>query len=137
MALQDIKGIASAIALTDDDLAGDFVVEQIRELKAAIDALEVKLKASEPWLIQWLTDEHYCGSVLYAAAKVNRNKWGAHESIPGGPKSRAAIIGRFNAWAPRLQERAAMYEQAPYGSTVQSWRIALEAFRQDPIANAG
>lgn len=35
-------------------------------------ALEVELEASEPWLIQCLKAEHYCGSALYAAAKVNK-----------------------------------------------------------------
>lgn len=137
MALEAIKQIASAIALTDDALSGDSVVEQIRELKTTIDELEVELKAPEPWLIQWLTAEHYCGSVLYTAAKVNKNKWGANESNPGGPKSRVTIIARFNGWALRLRERTEAYERAPYGLTVQPWRIALEQFKQDPIANDG
>lgn len=137
MTLKEIGGIASAIVLTDEGLSGDSVIEQIRGLKIAIDELGVEAGESEPWLIQWLTEEHFCGSTLYAAAKVNKNKWGANEGNPGGPKSRSAIIARFNAWAPRLQERAAAYERAPYRATVQPWRVALELFKQDPITNAG
>src|SRR5690348_8016596 len=98
-ALTVARDTLDGLTLSESDLvAGDRVVDAIAAFKARIDLID----DSEPWLKGWLEQEHKKGAVLYAAAKVNRNKNGFRDAPASDPHSRASIIRRFNEWAAEV-----------------------------------
>jgi hypothetical protein len=132
--IEQIRDVLRPLALRETDFAtGDAVVERIAEFKAAIDAFEA---SAEPWLLEWLGDEHYKGSVLYAAAKVNWNHEQQGKGSQDDRQMRARIISRFNSWADQFAARLSQYEESRRdAASVARWRSELALFKQDPVRN--
>lgn len=129
-----IREALQPLALQESDLQdGDSVVRKIADLKAAIEALD---PGFEPWVKEWLTDEHYKGAVLYAAAKTNwkRDKQGTSDFADR--QTRAQIISRFNSWVDQLLTRLTQYDSGPRDAeSVKEWRSRIALFKQDPVRN--
>jgi hypothetical protein len=123
------------LALEENDFAaGDAVVESVARLKENILALDAH---EEPWLIEWLSDEHYKGAVLYAAAKTNWKQEQAARGSFADRQMRVRIVERFSQWVQQLTARLREYESGPHAAaTVAPWRIELAQFREDPVRNA-
>lgn len=69
--MRQLSTILRLLVLEERTFAkSDVVAERIASFRAAIDALDSK---SEPWLLEWLADEHFKGAVLFAAGKTNWN----------------------------------------------------------------
>lgn len=91
--MQQLREVLRPLALHESDFAaGDAVGGRIGELKIAIDAFEA---SAEPWLLEWLGDEHYKGAVLYAAGKMNWNHEQQGKGSFADRQMRARIISRF------------------------------------------
>lgn len=122
------------LALQESDFQnGDAVVRQIAHLKTAIEALDL---AFEPWVKDWLTDEHYKGAVLYAAAKTNWKRENQGASNVANRQARAQIISRFNSWVEQLLTRLTQYNSGPRDAeSVKKWRSQIALFKQDPVRN--
>ena len=127
----DVRGILRALSLSESDFTSDAVGKQIAEFKSAVDSLDAD---AEPWVIEWLGQEHYKGAVLFTAAKVN---WSKNQTDPGkpfDPRSRAAIVSRFNGWAVEVLDRLDVYERSTRrAADVAQWIDGLARFRADPV----
>ncbi|KUM35246.1 hypothetical protein [Arthrobacter sp. EpRS71] len=132
--MQRLREAVRRLALHENDFAaGDAVVERIAELKIAIDAFT---SDTEPWLLEWLGDEHYKGAVLYAAGKMNWNHEQQGKGTFADRQMRARIISRFNSWVDQLSTRLIQYERGPRdAASVARWRSDLKLFKQDPVRN--
>ncbi|MFJ5696532.1 hypothetical protein [Arthrobacter sp. NPDC093139] len=132
--LQPIREVLRPLALLESDFqVGDAVVERLAELKVAIDGIKTDL---EPWLLEWLADEHYKGSVLFAAAKVNWSHEQHGKATLAGRQERAQIVARFNLWVDQLSTRLVHYEKGRRDAvSVAAWRSELALFKQDPVRN--
>lgn len=132
--MQQLRDVLRPLALHESDFAaGDALVDRIAELKIAIDAFEA---SAEPWLLEWLSDEHYKGAVLYAAGKMNWNHEQQGKGSFADRQMRARIISRFNAWVDQLATRLIQYEKGPRdAASVAGWRSELALFKQDPVRN--
>lgn len=134
VSLRGIETVLQSLALREEDFAaGDAVVGRIALLRSAIDEID---SAKEPWLAAWLSEEHYKGAVLYAAAKTSWN----HEQIGKGTladrRMRAQIVARFNSWVEQFRGRVSEYEHGPHAaSAVTEWRAGLRRFKEDPVHN--
>ncbi|MGY2898438.1 hypothetical protein ACVKXF_001061 [Curtobacterium sp. PvP017] len=133
--LEGIEHALRPLALRETDFAaGDAVVEQIAKLKSAIDATDAR---DEPWLINWLSDEHYKGAVLYAAAKTNWNHEQAGRGSLGDRQMRSQIVSRFNRWVEQLKARLVEYlSGCRSAAAVIAWRDEIARFKEDPVRNA-
>lgn len=132
MSLRDVRNHVAGLSLTDGDLDSDGITTQIARLRKLID----EAAALDPTVAQWLSDEHFRGSSLLTAAKINKRKWGS-QTATGEPLSRATIIRRFNEWVPEFVGRIDEYEARPETATVKPWLESLALFRADPIRNRG
>jgi len=130
MSIPKIRAHLATVSLTDDDLDGDHVRDAVAELKTLI------ADEQDSVLVTWLDAEHYRLAVLYAAAKINKSKWGANTATRE-PHSRATIIRRFNEAVAEIGSRLDVYESNPQTSTTSSWLVALAEFRADPILSKG
>lgn len=132
--MQRLRDVLRPLALHESDFAaGDAVVERIAELKIAIDAFAA---SAEPWLLEWLGDEHYKGAVLYAAGKMKWNHEQQGKGTFADRQMRARIISRFNSWVDQLATRLIQYERGPRdAASVARWRSELTLFKQDPVGN--
>lgn len=132
--MQQLRDVLGSLSLREGDFAtGDVVVERIAALRASMFAFEA---SSEPWLLEWLVDEHYKGAALYAAGKMNLN----HEQQGSGSlaagQMRGRIVSRFNLWVVELANRLTQYEEGRRdAASVAGWRSEIARFKQDPIRN--
>lgn len=135
-AVAEIADRLAVLTLDEMDLDFDLVVAQLAGVKQAIDALAAEAR-SEPWLIEWLEAEHMKGSMLYVGSVTNyRKQLSDGVRPPFDPATRAALVGRFNAWAPTAAQRLALYEaSARDAAVVGAWLQRLAAFRADPVHN--
>ncbi|GAA3342536.1 hypothetical protein GCM10017714_31340 [Curtobacterium pusillum] len=132
--LEGIEHALRPLALREADFAaGDAVVEQIAKLKSAIDATDAR---DEPWLISWLSDEHYKGAVLYAAAKTNWKLEQAGRGSLADRQMRSQILSRFNRWVEQLRVRLGEYRSGSRSAAaVAAWRDEIGRFKEDPVRN--
>lgn len=132
--MRQFRDVLRPLALHESDFGvGDAVVERLAALKAAIDAISADV---EPWLLEWLADEHYKGSVLFAAAKVNWTHEQQGKGTFAGRQQRAQIVARFNSWVDQLSTRLVQYEKGRRDAvSVAGWRFELDLFKQDPVVN--
>lgn len=132
--LKQVRDVLRSLALQENDFAADdAVVNRIADLKKAIDALD---NGKEPWLGQWLSEEHYKAAVLFAAAKTNWRREQESKATANDRQMRAQIVARFNAWVKQIQDRLTTYEASSRGAaTVTQWRAELARFKQDPVNN--
>lgn len=132
--MHQLRDVLRPLALRENDFAaGDVVVERIAALNIAIDALEAN---AEPWLLEWLADEHYKGAVLYAAGKMNWNHEQQGKGSIADRQMRARIVSRFNSWVDQLATRLTQYEKGRRdAASVAAWRSELALFKQDPVRN--
>lgn len=132
--MQQLRDVLGSLSLREADFAsGDAVVERIATLRVRMDAFEA---STEPWLLDWLSDEHYKGAVLYAAGKMNWNHEQQGKGSLADRQMRAHIVSRFNSWVLQLATRLSQYEEGRRdASSVAGWRSELALFRQDPVRN--
>jgi hypothetical protein len=132
--LSRVRAVAASLSLDEADLAaGDETANRIAAFKAEVDAVDAGL---EPWLSEWLADEHFKAATLFAAAKVNLNHELLGKATAADRRMRATIILRFNGWVDEIQARLSDYERS--GRTqanVSAWRSELARFRTDPVHN--
>jgi hypothetical protein len=131
---QQLRDVLRPLALHESDFAvGDAVSERIAALRVAIDALDAD---AEPWLLEWLADEHFKGAVLYTAGKTNWNHEQQGKGTPADRQMRARIVSRFNSWVDQLATRLVQYEKGRRDAvSVAGWRSELALFKQDPVRN--
>lgn len=94
--MQHLRDVLRPVALHESDFAaGDAVVKRIAAFKGAIDATA---SYEEPWLVEWLGEEHYKGAVLFAAGKTNWNHEQQGQGTFADRQMRETIVSRFNSW---------------------------------------
>jgi|GEM_PF-6364981 len=108
--LDRVRGALTGLSLSERELGDDSFVARISELRARANELMLTLDGDEGWLVQWLDREQVKGSILYAAAMINKQRNGLVDSSPADPRSRSKIVGRFNDWAIGALARLEAYE---------------------------
>ncbi|WP_292763790.1 hypothetical protein [Microbacterium sp. UBA3486] len=126
--LAALRLLVANLPLTEAEIGSDSTTAAHAELKSTIDR-----DASDSDVHQWLEDEHYAGSVLLAAAGLNKR---AAQSGRGNAFDRqplSTLVARYNAWASQLNVRISAYMAGD--ADLAGYRARLAAFRQDPINN--
>jgi hypothetical protein len=132
---QELRSVLQGISLRESDFAaGEARVERLADFKRTVVSLDT---AAEPWVAEWLLDEHVKGAMLHTAAVVN---WRKEKSDGAGTtfnvKNRGAIVQRFNDWVSQVEHRLDAYERSSRSrADVELWRADLARFREDPVHN--
>lgn len=128
--LAGVRKALSALSLSEEALSNGIPITKLSALKARINELDLAIGSAEGWLVEWLAKEQARGSVLYAAAMINKTRNGRLDASRSDPRSRTVIISRFNTWVRDLLNNMDEYEASCRQPTVVApWIANAENYR--------
>lgn len=137
LGLAGVRAAVAALSLSEEALGNGIPIARLSDLKTQINELDLAVGSAEGWLVEWLAKEQARGSVLYAAAMINKIRNGPLDASPSDPRSRSVIIHRFNSWIRDLLSRLDEYEASCRQRTdVAPWITNAEPLR-DSVVHAG